>query len=132
MDRGLPQWLVSVIIMSSCAMLSLIMLAVNRIIRHFQMRSAGAAPYHAPPVLSLPPHYIASEVIWQSGLIDLSILGLVRCGIQSMSSCTAAEKQRMPLAPSCRIHRLHVSLGTDLLVSLPYLSEESGLCMRRE
>ena len=42
MNRGLPQWLVSVIIMSSCAALSLIMLAINRFIRFFQMRSAGA------------------------------------------------------------------------------------------
>ena len=44
MNRGLPQWLVSVIIMSSCAALSLIMLAINRFIRFFQMRSAGAFP----------------------------------------------------------------------------------------
>ncbi|CAL8464819.1 g4354 [Coccomyxa elongata] len=39
-NRGLPQWLVSVIIMSSCATLSLIMLAVNRLVRFFQMRNA--------------------------------------------------------------------------------------------
>lgn len=38
---GLPQWLVSVIIMSSCAALSLLMLIVNRVIRYFQLRSAG-------------------------------------------------------------------------------------------
>ncbi len=42
MNHGLPQWLVSVIIMSSCAALSLLMLVINRLIRFFQMRSAGA------------------------------------------------------------------------------------------
>jgi hypothetical protein len=40
-DPGLPQWLVSIIVMSSCATLSLLMLAVNRIIRYFQLRNAG-------------------------------------------------------------------------------------------
>jgi hypothetical protein len=39
---GIPQWVVSLIIMASCATLSLIMLAINRLIRYVQARAAGA------------------------------------------------------------------------------------------
>ena len=40
--RGMPQWVVSLIIMASCAALSLVMLAINRLVRYVQMRNAGA------------------------------------------------------------------------------------------
>ena len=40
--RGMPQWVVSLIIMAACAALSLVMLAINRLIRYVQMRNAGA------------------------------------------------------------------------------------------
>ena len=39
--QGLPQWLISLIIMCSCATLCLFMLIVNRLIRFFHMRAIG-------------------------------------------------------------------------------------------
>ncbi len=39
--QGLPQWLISLIIMCSCATLCVFMLIVNRLVRFFHMRSVG-------------------------------------------------------------------------------------------
>ena len=83
--RGMPQWVVSLIIMASCAALSLVMLAINRLVRYVQMRNAGAP---ACPPLPLP---CLQKVVVQT---QLATPGPCSCGPASPVSATVGSRRQ--------------------------------------
>ena len=80
--QGLPQWLISLIIMCSCATLCLFMLIVNRLIRFFHMRAIGQ------------PSIPSSCLLPRLGLLAAVLMG--PCGTGFCDLCSQHPASYLP------------------------------------